>query len=90
MAITAAGPDTAPIQDPIAFKEAALLFMETGLPEFAGSVKAVAQKLERWAHKDGLTLERHGRDRAHYVSYSDLLEAHNRRHPAPPRGGRRP
>ncbi|WP_399559533.1 hypothetical protein OIA45_48875 (plasmid) [Streptomyces chartreusis] len=90
MAITAAGPDTAPIQDPVSFEEAALLFMETGLPEFQSNLKTVTQKLTRWAHKDGLTIERRGRDRAHYVSYSDLLEAHNRRHPAPPRGGRRP
>lgn len=90
MAITAASPDTEPIPDPVSFEEAALLFMETGRPEFQGSVKAVTQKLTRWAHKDGLTVERHGRDRAHYASYSGLLEAHGRRYPPPPRPARRP
>ncbi|WP_399559402.1 hypothetical protein [Streptomyces chartreusis] len=90
MAITAAGPDTAPIQDPVTFEEAAMLFMETGLDEFQSNLKTVTRKLTRWAHKDGLTIERHGHGRPHEVSYSDLLEAHNRRYPAPPRPGRRP
>jgi hypothetical protein len=61
-----------------------LLFEETDLPEFRGlSVSVLARKLRRWAKEDGLTTERRGR--AHLVSYSDLLEAHARRYPAPGR-----
>jgi hypothetical protein len=81
MAITAIAPDTdpQPIPDPVTFDEAALLFKETGLPEFAGSVKRVSTKLYRWAREDHLVLGRRGRPCV--VSYSDLLEAHARRHP---------
>jgi hypothetical protein len=85
MAITAIAPDTdpRPIPDPVTFEEAALLFKETQQPEFAGSAKRVKDKLYRWAREDGLTLERRGR--AWTASYTDLLEAHARRHPAPRR-----
>jgi hypothetical protein len=85
MAITAIAPDTdpRPIPDPVTFEEAAVLFKETQLPEFAGSEKRVANKLYRWAREDGLTLERRGR--AWTASYTDLLDAHERRHPAPSR-----
>jgi hypothetical protein len=85
MAITAIAPDAGPqpIPDPVTFEEAAVLFKETRLPEFAGSEKRVANKLYRWAREDGLTLERRGR--AWTASYTDLLEAHARRHPAPRR-----
>lgn len=85
MAITAIAPDTdpRPIPDPVTFEEAAVLFKETQLPEFAGSEKRVANKLYRWAREDGLTLERRGR--AWTASYTDLLDAHERRHPAPRR-----
>ncbi|WP_330328262.1 hypothetical protein [Streptomyces pseudovenezuelae] len=85
MAITAIAPDPGPqpIPDPVTFDEAALLFKETELPEFAGSVKRVSTKLYRWAREDHLTLGRRGRPCV--VSYSDLLEAHGRRYPAPGR-----
>jgi hypothetical protein len=86
MAITAIAPDTdpQPIPDPVTFEEAAVLFKETQLPEFTGNAKRVANKLYRWARKDGLTM-RPGPGRRAVVSYSDLLEAHARRHPAPRR-----
>lgn len=81
MAATILVPDS-PLQDPVSFTEAALLFKETGLPEFAGPVKALVRKLKRWAKADGLPVEaRPGVD--HYASYSDLLEAHARRYPGP-------
>jgi hypothetical protein len=85
MAITAIAPDAGPqpIPDPVTFEEAALLFKETQQPEFAGSEKRVANKLYRWAREDGLTLERRGR--AWTASYTDLLDAHARRYPAPGR-----
>lgn len=73
----------APIEDPVSFGEAALLFRETGLPEFQGRVSSLIAKLQRWAQEDRLRTERRGRPC--YVSYSDLLEAHARRHPAPHR-----
>ena len=81
MAATTLAHDTAPaIEDPVSFTEAALMFKETGLPEFAGSLKALAHKLQRWAKADGLSVQtRPGCD--HYASYSDLLEAHARRYP---------
>lgn len=69
-----------PIQDPVTFDEAALLFIETGLPEFRGvPVSVVVRKLQRWAAQDRLPTERRGRP--HVASYSDLLVAHARRHP---------
>jgi hypothetical protein len=85
MATTAIAPDAGPqpIPDPVTFEEAALLFKETQLPEFAGNANRVANKLYRWAREDGLTLERRGR--AWTASYTDLLDAHERRHPAPRR-----
>lgn len=84
MALTAIAPDTdQPIPDPVTFEEAAALFKETGLPEFAGSEKRVATKLYRWAREDHLTFGRRGRPSV--VSYSDLLQAHARRHPSPGR-----
>lgn len=76
-------PMPAPIPDPVTFKEAALLLKESRLPEFDGRLDALVQKLQRWAQEDGLQVERRGR--AHVVSYSDLLEAHARRYPAPGR-----
>lgn len=83
MAITTLAPadEVAPIEDPVSYEEAALLFMETGLPEFQSNVKSVTNKLARWGRKDRLHIEWHGK--AQYVSFSDLLEAHARRHPAP-------
>jgi hypothetical protein len=85
MATTAIAPDAGPqpIPDPVTFEEAAVLFKETQQPEFEGSEKRVANKLYRWAREDGLTLERRGR--AWTASYTDLLDAHERRHPAPRR-----
>lgn len=85
MAIATLSPDTepaqAPIPDPVTFKEAALLFRETGYPEFVQpSVKNLTNKLYRWAKEDGLRLERRGRKDV--VSYSDLLVAHASRYPA--------
>lgn len=64
----------APIPDPVTFKEAAALFEEAG-------VDLHWKTLERWAKVDRLALERRGR--AFVVSFSDLLEAHARRYPAP-------
>ncbi|MGW2740554.1 hypothetical protein ACWC4D_40975 [Streptomyces sp. NPDC001288] len=64
------------IQDPVTLDEASLLFSETGLP-------VSARTLLRWAKEDGITLKRRGRP--FVASYSDLLEAHGRRHPAPSR-----
>lgn len=86
MAAAVLAPDIIParIQDPVTFTEGALLFMETGEPEFAGRpVKAVARKLQRWAEQDHLRHERQGR--ALRVSYSDLVVAHANRYPAPGR-----
>ncbi|MFF7476601.1 hypothetical protein [Streptomyces sp. NPDC008092] len=86
MATAVLAPDTHParIQDPVTFTECALLFMETGEPEFAGRpVKAVVRKLQRWAQQDHLRQEPRGR--CLVVSYSDLLVAHANRHPAPRR-----
>ncbi|MGV9891664.1 hypothetical protein [Streptomyces sp. NPDC003395] len=80
--LTHTGPD--PIEDPVTYEEAALLFQETGLPEFKGlRIKVLVTKLQRWAKDDGLTTQRRGR--AQVVSYSDLLESHARRYPAPGR-----
>lgn len=70
--ITPAAPTTA--TDWVSYKEASLLFAETGLP-------APVRTLQRWVAEDGLTAVRSGR--TDYVSFSDLLEAHSRRHPAP-------
>jgi hypothetical protein len=71
-----------PIEDPVTFEELALLFQETGLAEFKGlRIKVLVTKLQRWAKDDGLATERRGR--ALVVSYSDMLEAHARRYPAP-------
>jgi hypothetical protein len=86
MAITAIAPDTdpQPMPDPVTFEEAALLFKETQQPEFAGSAKRVKGKLYRWAREDRLAM-RPGPGRRAVVSYSDLLDAHARRHPAPRR-----
>ena len=84
MAIASLSPtDTGadPIEDPVTLEEAALLFQETGLPEFSGRLDPLVRKLLRWARQDHLPLERRGR--AFVASYSDLLEAHRRRHPAP-------
>lgn len=84
MAAPILAPDDAPapIEDPVTFTEVALLFKETGLPEFASPLDRLKRKLQRWAKDDGLRTEgRPGCDA--YVSYSDLLEAHARRYPAP-------
>ncbi|MFK0288284.1 hypothetical protein ACIQVL_48605 [Streptomyces sp. NPDC090499] len=84
MATAVLTPDTGArgIPDPVTFDEAALLFMETQLPEFTGMpLKAVVRKLQRWADQDRLPTQRRGRPCV--VSYSDLLEAHARRHPEP-------
>jgi hypothetical protein len=83
MAITTFAPadEQAPIEDPVSYEEAALLFMETGLPEFQSNLKTVTNKLARWGKKDRLPVQWRGK--AQYVSFSDLLEAHARRHPAP-------
>jgi hypothetical protein len=69
------------IEDPVTLLEAALLFKETGLPEFSPRLDRVVRKLQRWADQDGLYLERRGK--GWVVSYSDLLESHACRHPAP-------
>lgn len=80
MAISTLAPDVhAPIEDPVSFEEAALLFKETRLPEFDGSVRSLVTKLQRWAKEDQLQTERRGRPA--FVSYSDLLESHARRYP---------
>ncbi|CQR59215.1 hypothetical protein [Streptomyces leeuwenhoekii] len=86
MAITTLAPadySPAPIADPVTYKEAALLFMETGYPEFQSNLKTVVRKLTRWGTQDGLRTERRGG--VDHVSFSDLLEAHARRHPSPGR-----
>jgi hypothetical protein len=85
MAITAIAPDAGPqpIPDPVTFEEAALDFKQTGLAEFDGRLKPLVNKLYRWAREDGLPLQRRGR--AWTVSYTDLLDAHARRYPAPGR-----
>jgi hypothetical protein len=86
MAIATLAPaDTCPepLEDPVSYEEAALLFMETRLPEFQARQTVVVRKLRRWATQDGLRVETRGK--VHYVSYSDLLEAHARRYPAPAR-----
>jgi hypothetical protein len=86
MAITAIAPDAGPqpIPDPVTFEEAAVLFKETQLPEFAGNANRVANKLYQWARKDGLAM-RPGPGRRAVVSYTGLLDAHERRYPAPRR-----
>lgn len=84
MAASNLAPQTAPapIEDPITFTEAALLFKETGKPEFASPVDRLKRKLQRWARADGLRVEgRPGCDAS--ASYTELLEAHERRYPAP-------
>lgn len=73
----------APIEDPVSFEDVALIFQQTGLREFRGSIRSLVAKLQRWAKEDGLRTERQGR--ALLVSYTDLAEAHNRRFPAPGR-----
>ncbi|MFJ7023205.1 hypothetical protein ACIQUW_33070 [Streptomyces sp. NPDC101117] len=67
----------------VTFDEAALLFQQIGRPEFDGRLSVVKRKLQRWADQDGLATVRRGR--ALMVSFSDLLEAHARRHPGPTR-----
>ncbi|MCX5000935.1 hypothetical protein [Streptomyces longwoodensis] len=81
MAIATLNPDTEPIADPVSFEEAALLFQETQLPEFNIRVKPLVRKLQRWAKDDGLATDTRGRMLV--VSFTDLLEAHARRYPAP-------
>ncbi|NUS82738.1 MAG: helix-turn-helix domain-containing protein [Streptomyces sp.] len=71
-----AGPAAEPIQDPVTLNEACVLFAEAG-------VKVHKSTLERWAKADRLPMQRRGREWV--VSYSDLLEAQLRRHPAPGR-----
>jgi hypothetical protein len=83
VAVAILAPDTEPIADPVTFEEAALLFQETDLPEFHGSVKVLKRKLQRWAEDEHLITEYRGK--AMVVSYSDLLVAHARRYPAPGR-----
>lgn len=78
---TGAGP--APIKDPVTFEEAALLLKKTCRPEFAFTVKVVTRKLRRWAKDDGLAVQ--AAPGGPVVSYSDLLQAHARRYPAPGR-----
>jgi len=65
--------ETGEAADLVSFEEAADLFAETELP-------ASARTLQRWARQDGIVLRRQGR--ALQVSFSDLLVAHARRHPA--------
>jgi hypothetical protein len=86
MAITAIAPDAGPqpIPDPVTFEEAAAALQgDPASPSSPEDAKRVANKLYRWAREDGLTLERRGR--AWTASYTDLLDAHERRHPAPRR-----
>ena len=73
------------IEDAVSFDEAVLLFQETGLPEFQGSLATIRHKLQRWAREDGLRTEGR-RGCPSYVSFSDLLESHAERYPAPGRG----
>ena len=72
--------DHDPIEDPVSFDEAALMFRETGAPEFQGSLKSVRHKLQRWAREDGLRTEGR-RGCTSYVDFSDLLESHAERYP---------
>jgi hypothetical protein len=89
MAAATLSPDTDaendPIRDPVTFKEVALLFMETGLPEFQNvTLRALATRLERWAQADELPMQRRRGGPGigtWVVSYSDMLEAHARRYP---------
>jgi hypothetical protein len=83
MAIATLTPETEPIPDPVTFEEAALLFQETHQPEFELRLGVLVRKLQRWAKDDALGTERRGR--ALVVSFSDLLDAHARRYPAPER-----
>ncbi len=76
-------PGAQPAADLVTFDEAALLFQETRQPEFDGRLAVVKRKLQRWADQDGLATVRRGR--ALMVSFSDLPEAHARRHPGPTR-----
>lgn len=89
MAIAVPAPDTepapAPIEDPITFEEAAILFKQTGGSEFAVSLKRVYNKLYMWARRDGIVTRKRWDGKVE-VSYTDLLEAHNRRYPAPSSG----
>ena len=84
MAVATLSPDNdadsnpGPITDPVTFTEAAALLEECG-------VDFHWKTLERWAKVDRLRTERRGVHRAKVVSYSDLLEAHKRRYPAPGR-----
>lgn len=79
-----------PIPDPATLKEIALLFQETGRPEFQNvSMKALTTRLERWARADKLPMRRRRGGPGLgvlVVSYSDMLEAHARRYPAPGKG----
>ena len=82
----ATGADNAPIRDGCTLEEIALLFKETGLPEFQRvSMKSLTSRLNRWAKADGLAMRRRGGPGGGpwEVSYTAMLEAHNRRHPAP-------
>lgn len=69
MAVTSYTPQpTVPgIPDAVTFKEASVMFEETGHPIHPNT-------LVRQARARGITVVRVGR--ADYVSYSDLLEAH--------------
>lgn len=83
---TGADNAVAPIPDPFTLEEIALFFKETGLPEFQRvSVKSLVRRIERWAKTDGLAMRRRGGPGGGpwEVSYTAMLEAHNRRHPAP-------
>ena len=82
MATAVLAPGADRIQDPVTFEEAGLLFMETEQPEFQGRpLIAVKRKLQRWARQDHLAVQYRGQTML--VSYSDLLVAHAKRHPAP-------
>ena len=83
-AILAPGISADRIPDPVTIEECALLFVETGEPEFTGRpLLTVKRKLQRWARQDKLPTEHRGQ--MMLVSYSDMLVAHAKRYPAPGR-----
>lgn len=79
--LTPADNDAAePARDLVTFNEAALLFKQTGEPEFEGlRLTALKRKLQRWAKEDSVRTVRSGQ--SSMVSFSDLLQAHARRYP---------
>lgn len=92
MAAASLTPDTGTagesIPDPFTLEEIAEFFKETGLPEFQQvSIRSLIVRLDRWAKQDKLPMRRpRGGRGPRVVSYTAMLEAHARRHPAPGRG----